>query len=227
MDYVKGCDFYSLSKYSLKKIGSGKISIIEGLEDVLSYESLSRMFDEAKVDFTDAGGKQIKGMPSAVVFFFTKKIEGKKYIIGLTRLKRTAGEPSGKTGIAKVFGESEDLVSEDFRVFADGFEKEEDYFDHCVIDHLRNEVGAGQIGTAEYHDKVINRVKSKKVLGMTLSYTALFIAMIIIWGLVFDNFALGFCFALCMVGSFTMVTSKSKTETADASGSGDEVTAED
>ena len=63
-----------------------------------------------------------------------------------------------------------------------------------------------------YRDKIISRIKGKKVLGYYISSTALFIAMIIIWGLIFKNFAIGICFALCFVGSFTIVTNKTKTE---------------
>ena len=104
---------------------------------------------------------------------------------------------------------------EESRVFAEGYEKEEAYFDHCMIDHLRNSVGMGQLHEAEYQDKLISRAKSKKVLGITFTKTGLFIAMIILWSCVFHNIALGFIFALCMVGSFTLVTNKAKSEEKD------------
>ena len=84
-----------------------------------------------------------------------------------------------------------------------------------MIDHFKNSVGSGQLKEPEYMDKVITRIKGRKVLGVFLSSTALFIAMIIIWGLIFKNIGIGICFALCFVGSFAMVTTKSKTEEKD------------
>ena len=101
MDYVKGCDIFCLSRFSLRRIESGKIEIIESLKDVLSYEVLRDMLAEAKKDFVNSNGKTIKDMPSAEIFVMTKKIDKKKYIIGLSCIKRIAGEPSEKTGIAR------------------------------------------------------------------------------------------------------------------------------
>ena len=215
MEYVKGCDVFGLSKYSLKKITEGRIEVAEGLRDVLSIEILSGLFEEARTDFTDGNGKTIKGLPSAEIFVMTKKIDRKKYIIGVSVIKRIAGEPSGKKGIDSWFEESRDKAIEEKRFFAEGFEKEMAYFDHSMIDHFRNSIGFGQIGEAEYQDKIISRASGKKILGMYISSTALFIAMIIIWGLIFKNFAIGLCFALCFVGSFTMVTNKVKSDEKD------------
>jgi hypothetical protein len=84
-----------------------------------------------------------------------------------------------------------------------------------MIDHLRNSVGMGQLHEAEYQDKLISRAKSKNVLGITFTKTGLFIAMIILWSCIFHNIALGFIFALCMIGSFTLVTNKAKSEEKD------------
>ena len=215
MEYVKGCDIIGLSKYSLKKITEGRIEIAEGLRDVLSLEILSGLFEEAKTDFTDGNGKTIKGLPSGEIFVMTKKIDKKKYIIGVSCIKRIAGKPSGKKGIDSWFEGSRDKMIEDKRFFADGFEKEMAYFDHSMIDHFRNSVGFDQIGEAEYQDKIITKASGKKVLGIYFSSTALFITMIIIWGLIFKNFAIGLCFALCFVGSFTMVTNKAKSSEKD------------
>ena len=212
MDYVKGCDFYGLSGYSLKKIADGRICFAESLRDVLSFEALNGMFAEAKTDFTDGSGKVIKGMPSAEIFVMTKKINKKKYIIGLSYIRRIAGEPSGKKGIESWFENSPDRLIEEKRFFAEEFEKEQEYFDQLMIDHFRNHVGSGQACEAEYKDKIITRVKTKKILGMTISTTAIFIAMMIIWGMIFKNFALGIIFALCMTGSFTLITTKAKSE---------------
>ncbi len=215
MDYVKGCDFFELSRFNLKKIADGRIGIIEGLRDVLSGEILGSMLEEAKVDFVDADGKTIKGMPTEEIFVMTKKIDKKKYIIGLSVIKRIAGQPSGKKGLEKFFEESTDTLVEEKRIFAEGFEDESSYFDHIMIDHFRNGVGSGQAGRAEYQDKVITKVKYQKILGITLSQTAMFILMLAIWSCVFHNIALGFCFALCLTGSFTQITKKAKSQEAD------------
>ena len=212
MDYVKGCEVFELSKYVLKKIGNGSIGISDGLKDVLSYESISEMFAEAKTDFTNAAGRTIRDLPSGEIFIMTKKIDKKKYIIGLSFIRRIAGMPSGKTGIAAWFEESTDRQVEERRFFAEGFEEEKEYFDHSMIDHFKNYVGWGQIGEAEYQDKIISRAKGVKFLGVWISQTLFFILMIIVWGLIFKNFAIGICFALCFAGSFALVTNKAKSE---------------
>ncbi len=215
MENVKGCEFFNLTKYTLNRIVNGKIGIEESLQSVLSYEVLSNMLTEAKTDFVDGSGKTIKGMPSEEIFVMTKKIEKKKYIIGLSSIKRIAGEPSGKKGIERWFEESRDKFVESKRFFADGFEKEKAYFDFAMVDHLRNSIGSGQAGSAEYQDKIVTRVKSKKILGINITRTALFILMIIVWGMAFKNIALGICFAVCFLGSFTLVTNKSMSEQSD------------
>ena len=220
MDYVKGCDIFGLSKFNLKKIADGRIGIEESLRNTLSYEVLSDMLAEAKVSFTDGNGKTIKGMPLAEIFVMTKKINKKKYIIGVSVIKRIAGEPSGKTGPDAWFEASRDTVIEDKRFFAEGFEKESEYFDHSMIAHLKESVGSGQIRKAEYRDKIITRAPGKKILGIYLSSTTIFIAMIIIWGLIFKNFAIGICFALCFTSSFVLITNKTKSEEKDLSQTG-------
>ena len=212
MDYVKGIDIFGLSRFNLKKIADGKIAIADGLRDVLSYDVLSNMLAEAKVDFVDGHGKTIKDLPNSEIFVMTKKIGKKKTIIGVSVIKRIAGEPSGKTGPASWFEASSDKAVEDKRFFADGFEKEMEAFDHYMLDHFKNSVGSGQIKEAEYGDKIISKAKGKKVLGYYLSSTAMFIAMAIIWGIIFKNFAIGICFALCFAGSLAVVTNMTKAE---------------
>ena len=216
MEYVRGTDINSLSKFFLKRVANGKIEIHESLRDELSYEILSDMLTEAKQGFVNEEGKLIKEMPQAEILVMTKKIDKKKYIIGLTEIKRFAGTPSDKTGIARWLEDSRDLLKEGRRFFAEGFEKEMAYFDHSVIDHLRNSVGSGQAFEAEYQDKIISRVKYKKVLGITVTRFALFITMLILWSVAFKNIGLGLCFAICFVGSFTMITNKSKSEEKEA-----------
>ena len=216
MEYVRGTDINSLSKFFLKRVANGKIEIHESLRNDLSYEILSDMLTEAKQGFVNEDGKLIKDMPQAEILVMTKKIDKKKYIIGLTEIRRFAGTPSDKTGIARWLEDSRDLLKEGRRFFAEGFEKEMAYFDHSVIDHLRNSVGSGQAFEAEYQDKIISRVKYKKVLGITVTRFALFITMLILWSVAFKNIALGLCFAICFVGSFTMITNKSKSEEKEA-----------
>lgn len=216
MEYVRGTDINSLSKFILKRVADGRIQIHESLRDELSYEILSDMLTEAKQGFVNEEGKLIKDMPQAEILVMTKKIDKKKYIIGLTEIRRFAGTPSDKTGIARWLEDSRDLLKEGRRFFAEGFEKEMAYFDHSVIDHLRNSVGSGQAHEAEYQDKIISRVKYKKVLGITVTRFALFITMLILWSVAFKNIALGLCFAICFVGSFTMITNKSKAEEKEA-----------
>lgn len=215
MTYVKGTDINTLSRFTLKGIANGRLEIHESLRDVLSYEVLSTMLAEAKTGFVDAYGKTIKDMPSAEIFYMTKKIDKKKYIIGLSEIKRIAGTPSDKKGIERWLEDSRDRLVEGRRFFAEGFETEMEYFDHSMIDHFRNSVGSGQANEAEYRDKIVSRVKYKKVLGITVTRAALFIAMIILWSIAFKNIALGICFAICFVGSFTMVTNKTKSEEKD------------
>lgn len=216
MEYVRDTDINSLSKFFLKRVADGKIEIHESLRDELSYEILSDMLTEAKQGFVNEEGKLIKDMPQAEILVMTKKIDKKKYLIGLTEIRRFAGTPSDKTGIARWLEDSRDLLKESRRFFAEGFEKEMAYFDHSVIDHLRNSVGSGQAHEAEYQDKIISRVKYKKVLGITVTRFALFITMLILWSVAFKNIALGICFAICFVGSFTMITNKSKSEEKEA-----------
>ena len=215
MEYVRGTDINALSKFWLKRVEDGRIEIHESLRSVLSYELLSNMLTEAKQSFVTADGKVIKDMPQAEILFMTKKINKKKYIIGLSEIKRVAGEPSTKKGIERWFEESTDKFVEGRRFFAEGLEKELAYFDHSMIEHLRNSVGSGQAGEAEYKDKLISRVKTKKILGITVTRTVLFIAMLILWGLAFKNLALGLCFAICFLGSFTIVTNKAMSEQKD------------
>ena len=215
MEYVRGTDINTLSKFWLKRVADGRIEIHESLRDVLSYEVLSSMLAEAKQSFVTAEGKVIKDMPQAEIYFMTKKINKKKYLIGLSEIKRIAGTPSDKKGLERWLEDSRDRFEEGRRFFAAGLEKELAYFDHSMIEHLRNSVGSGQAHEAEYQDKLISRVEYKKVLGINITRFALFIAMLILWGLVFKNVGLGLCFAICFVGSFTVVTNKSQSEEKD------------
>ena len=212
MGYVKGCDITDLTKGKLRKIENGKLEIIDDLKDVLSYEVLSDMFAEAKVDYVNSDGKTIKDCPNSEILMLIKKIDKKKYILGLTVIKRIAGEPSDKKGLAKFFENSNDTLLEVKHFFADGFEKEKEYFDESVISHLKSSVGHGSALKADYQDKIITRAESKTIFGITISRTVFFIAMVIIWGLIFKNFAIGLCLALCFMGSFALITEKSLTK---------------
>lgn len=212
MEYVRGTDINTLSKFWLKRVADGRIEIHESLRDVLSYEVLSSMLAEAKQSFVTAEGKVIKDMPQAEIYFMTKKINKKKYLIGLSEIRRIAGTPSDKKGLERWFEDSRDRFEEGRRFFAEGLDKELAYFDHSMIGHLRSRVGSGQAHEAEYRDKLISRVEYKKVLGINITRFALFIAMLILWSVVFKNVGLGLCFAICFIGSFTVVTNKSQSE---------------
>ena len=212
MDYVKGCDIFVLSKFNLKRIADGRIVIADGLKNVLNYEVLSNMLAEAKIDFVNGNGKTIKDLPNGEIFVMTKKIDNVMTIIGLSYIKRIAGEPSDKKGIDAWFEESRDKKIEYRRFFAEGFEKEMEMFDSSMISRFKDSVGWGQIAEAEYQDKIVSRGPGKKVLGVVISHTLFFLLMIVIWGLIFKNLALGICFALCFAGSFAVVTNKTKAE---------------
>ena len=67
MEYVRGTDINSLSKFFLKRVADGKIEIHESLRDELSYEILSDMLTEAKQGFVNEEGKLIKDMPQAEI----------------------------------------------------------------------------------------------------------------------------------------------------------------
>ena len=87
MAYVKGTDISGLSRFFLKRVANGKIEIHNSLRSVLSYDVLSTMLAEAKQDFVSAEGKVIRDMPQAEIFVMTKKIDGVKYIIGLSEIR--------------------------------------------------------------------------------------------------------------------------------------------
>ena len=68
----------------------------------------------------------------------------------------------------------------------------------------------GQIKEAEYLDKVVIKVEKQNIMGITISRTAFFVLMIVVWSLIFKNIGIGICFAFIFLTSFTMITSKSK-----------------
>lgn len=107
MGYVKGCDVTVLSKYMLKKFENGKIEIVDELKEILSIEQLREMFETSRKNFIDYNGKEVKGQPSGYIFVMFKKINKQKYLLGFAKIKRVAGEPSGKTGLAKAFENSD------------------------------------------------------------------------------------------------------------------------
>ena len=213
MGYVKGCDVTVLSRYMLKKFENGKIEIVDELKEMLSIEQLREMFETSSMNFIDHSGKEVKGQPSGYIFVMFKKINKQKYLLGFAKIKRVAGEPSGNTGLAKAFENSRDSYILDERVFAPGYEKEEEYFDESVIAHLKDNVGMGQVKTAEYGDKIIERAEKKEIVkGLVVGRTVYFLAMWVLWGLIFHNWGVGLCFAFLFLSSFVMITSKSGTK---------------
>ena len=213
MGYVKGCDVTILSKYMFKKFENGKLEIADELKEMLSLDQLREMLETTSKNFIDYSGKEVKGQPSEYIYVIFKKINKQKILLGLATIKRVAGEPSGKTGLAKMFESSRDSYISDEKIFAPGYEKEEEYFEESVIAHLKDSVGMGQVNTAEYGDKIIERTDKKEIAGgLVISRTIYFLSMWFIWGLIFHNWGLGLCFAFLFLSSFVMITSKAGTK---------------
>ena len=213
MGYVKGCDVTILSKYMFKKFENGKLEIADELKEMLSLDQLREMLETTSKNFIDYSGKEVKGQPSGYIYVIFKKINKQKYLLGLAKFKRVAGEPSGKTGLAKMFESSRDSYISDEKIFAPGYEKEEEYFDESVIAHLKDNVGMGQVNAAEYGDKIIERTDKKEIAGgLVISRTIYFLSMWFLWGLIFHNWGLGLCFAFLFLSSFVMITSKAGTK---------------
>ena len=213
MGYVKGCDVTILSKYMFKKFENGKLEIADELKEMLSLDQLREMLETTSKNFIDYSGKEVKGQPSGYIYVIFKKINKQKYLLGLAKFKRVAGEPSGKTGLAKMFESSRDSYISDEKIFAPGYEKEEEYFDESVIAHLKDNVGMGQVNAAEYVDKIIERTDKKEIAGgLVISRTIYFLSMWFLWGLIFHNWGLGLCFAFLFLSSFVMITSKAGTK---------------
>ena len=213
MGYVKGCDVTILSKYMFKKFENGKLEIADELKEMLSLDQLREMLETTSKNFIDYSGKEVKGQPSGYIYVILKKINKQKILLGLATIKRVAGEPSGKTGLAKMFESSRDSYISDEKIFAPGYEKEEEYFEESVIAHLKDSVGMGQVNTAEYGDKIIERTDKKEIAGgLVISRTIYFLSMWFLWGLIFHNWGLGLCFAFLFLSSFVMITSKAGTK---------------
>ena len=213
MGYVKGCDVTILSKYMFKKFENGKLEIADELKEMLSLDQLREMLETTSKNFIDYSGKEVKGQPSGYIYVIFKKINKQKILLGLATIKRVAGEPSGKTGLAKMFESSRDSYISDEKIFAPGYEKEEEYFEESVIAHLKDSVGMGQVNTAEYGDKIIERTDKKEIAGgLVISRTIYFLSMWFLWGLIFHNWGLGLCFAFLFLSSFVMITSKAGTK---------------
>ena len=213
MVYVKGCDVTVLSKYMFKKFENGKLEIADELKEMLSLDQLREMLETTSKNFIDYSGKEVKGQPSGYIYVIFKKINKQKILLGLATIKRVAGEPSGKTGLAKMFESSRDSYISDEKIFAPRYEKEEEYFEESVIAHLKDSVGMGQVNTAEYGDKIIERTDKKEIAGgLVISRTIYFLSMWFLWGLIFHNWGLGLCFAFLFLSSFVMITSKAGTK---------------
>ena len=218
MGYVKGCDITLLSNYTMKMFDSGKLVLADGLKDFITVDELKGIVAAANGNFVDPEGKEIKGRQAGLVYVLMKKVDKQKQIMGFAYMKRYAGEPTDKTGLAKVFANSTDSYRLEERMFASGFEAEEQYFDESVLSHLRDYVSYGQVKEAEYLDKMVVKKDKMKFLGTYIGEVVYFIAMMVIWGFVFHNIGLGICFALLFTTSFTMIVSKNKTEAKDVAG---------
>lgn len=226
MGYVKGCDFSIVSKTWIKKFESSKALIEDGFMNTLPLDKLKEMFEEVSKDFTDISGNVRKGVPSGHIYIMTKKIDKKRILLGAASIKRIAGEPIEGSGLQKMFSDSTDSYVLGERFFAEGYEKEEEYFDECVISHLRDAVGMGQVKTADYQDKIIEKVEKKNIGGVWIGRTAYFIGMWFLWGFIFKNWGLGLCFAFMFLTSFTMITAKSTSKETSKEGMNGEVSTE-
>lgn len=212
MGYVKGCDITILSPSLLRKIENGKIIIAEEIKDKLSVEKLRDLIDEALKDFVDYSGAVKHGVNSGRIFILLKKIEKQKTLLGISVVKRVPGMPSGKTGVAAWFESSPDSYVAEEKIFAPGYEAEEQYFDESILQNFKDYIGLGQIKEAEYFDKVVIMKKEINFLGSTITRAAYFVLMLVIWSMVFKNIGLGIVFAFLFSSSFIMITSRSGAE---------------
>ncbi len=210
MAYVKGCDMMVLSNYVMKKFEKGKLLIADGLKEQTSLEHLEELVAAANAGLMKADGTEDKGRQAGQVLAMIKKIDKKRVLIGFCVMKRQDGGPTDKTGVAAWFAESTDTYVMTEHFFAPGFEAEEEYFDECVLSHLKEIVSLGQAKSAEYLDKMVIKAEEKKILGITIGRTAFFLLIFIGYGLLFNNFGIGLCFAFLFTTSFTMITAKSK-----------------
>lgn len=210
MGYVKGCELTILTKYVMKKFEKGKLLLADGLKEQLSLESLKQLTDWANANFINDEGTELKGVQTGIVYAMLKKIDKQKYVIGVAAMKRVDGGPTGKTGVAAWFAESTDTYVMRERYFVPDLSEEEAYFDECVLNQMKETVSFGQIKEAEYLDKVVIKVEKQNIMGITISRTAFFVLMIVVWSLIFKNIGIGICFAFIFLTSFTMITSKSK-----------------
>lgn len=219
MGYCKGCDVVILSNYILKKFDKGSIVIADSLKDSLTIEKLRESAEALKTDYVDKAGNQHKGVPSGYIYALLKKIDKQKTLLGIVTLRRVAGEPSGKTGIAAWFESSPDSYVAEDRFFAPDFEEESKFFDEAMLNSLKDYVGLGQVKEADYFDKMVIMAEKKSFMGSMITKSAYFIFMAIIWSVVFKNIGVGICFAFLFTMSFTMITSKvdTKTENSDYS----------
>lgn len=106
----------------------------EEIKDKLSVEKLRDLLDEALKDFVDYSGAVKHGVNSGRIFILLKKIEKQKTLLGISVVKRVQGMPSGKTGFAAWFESSPDSYVAEEKIFAPGYEAEEQfYYDYIKV----------------------------------------------------------------------------------------------
>ena len=90
-----------------------------------------------------------------------------------------------------------------------------------ILDVSKIEAGKMDIVPVDYSvttllSEVVNMIwikaEEKKILGITIGRTAFFLLIFIGYGLLFNNFGIGLCFAFLFTTSFTMIKAKSKTK---------------
>lgn len=216
MGYVKGCDTVIVSNYVMNMIEKGKYVMNADLQCELSVSEMRNMLDKANSHFVTAEGKVDKSRTSGQIFMMTKKIDKQRVILGVAVFERVAGAPSEKTGIAKWFEPSSDRYVLREKLFAPGYEQEDEYFDETILRHFKDVIGLGQANRAEYLDMVVETTDKKTFLGRPVTKATFFIAMTILWGVIFENIGLGLVFAMIFSSCYTMITCSTNAQQKDA-----------
>ncbi|MCR5215194.1 MAG: hypothetical protein K6E10_12335 [Eubacterium sp.] len=215
---VKGCSVTIISDFLMRSFNSEKIQIEDSLKESLTLDMLRSYVTEANSDFVKYDGQVDKGRRAGQIYAIIKKIDKQKKLIGIAVIKRVPGAPSTKKGLERIFEDTTDSYVVTEKYFACGFEKEEEYFDQCLINHFKETIGLGMIKEAEYFDKYIVQEDKKTICVYTIGKVSFFILMTLIWGTAFHNMALGIVYAMLFSTCFTTVTSRVKSKELDMGG---------
>ena len=208
MAHVKGCDISLLPE---KKVRQADFA--EGFEAAVPVEQLRAEILALHRPFTDAEGRLKKYTPSGLAYGLYKKIDKKKRLIAVALIRRVARKKEKAKGLNALFSNSNDQYVLEHFYQLPGFEEEAAWFDEAVLGDMRQAVGYGQVKEVLWGDRLVQRAEKKKIGAHYVSAGTFFVAMLVVWGLVFDNFGVGLCYALLFMSSFTMITSRTKAET--------------